>query len=177
MVVNGQAQVIEARCDGALACLGSCPRGALKVTSRPELVCPSASAIAKCLEPATNPNQGLINWPIKIGLINPVNAFSGYSELLVAADCVGFALSDFRQFQANRPVLIGCPKLDDVDDYARKLTNVLKNHPDLRRVTVAMMTVPCCQGLKWAVDEAVKMAERDLSVASQRISQAGHVQL
>ncbi|MDR1607952.1 MAG: 4Fe-4S ferredoxin [Deltaproteobacteria bacterium] len=177
LVVNGQAQVIESRCDGALACLGSCPKGALKIRPRAQLAEVVAVARPQAQAPVNEPKAPLKSWPIQLKLINPGQVFSGEKELLIAADCVGFALPSFREFMDNRPVLIGCPKLDDVDFYVEKLAHLLKNQPDLTKVTVAIMTVPCCQGLKWAVEEAMKRLDRPYPVKSQRISIEGQIKI
>ena len=88
------------------------------------------------------PSQ-LSQWPVQIRLV-PVNApyFDG-AKLLIAADCTAYAYANFHQkFIRGHIVLVGCPKLDDVD-YADKLTEIIRQN-DIRSVTVARMEVPCC---------------------------------
>lgn len=95
----------------------------------------------------------LENWPVQIKLA-PLSApyFSG-RELLVAADCAAYACADFHsRFMSGRPVLIGCPKLDDTD-YSEKLSHIIRNN-GITSVTVVRMEVPCCGGLEAAVRKA-----------------------
>ena len=83
------------------------------------------------------PSQ-LSQWPVQIRLV-PVNApyFDG-AKLLIAADCTAYAYANFHQkFIRGHIVLVGCPKLDDVD-YADKLTDIIRQN-DIRSVTVARM--------------------------------------
>ena len=66
----------------------------------------------------------------------PVNApyFDG-AKLLIAADCTAYAYANFHQkFIRGHIVLVGCPKLDEVD-YADKLTEIIRQN-DIRSVTV-----------------------------------------
>jgi hypothetical protein len=51
-------------------------------------------------------------------------------------------------------VLIGCPKLDSVD-YSDKLAEIIKNN-DIKSVTVVRMEVPCCGGIAWMAENALK---------------------
>jgi hypothetical protein len=54
----------------------------------------------------------------------------------------------------NKIVLIGCPKLDDVD-YSEKLTEIIRRN-DIKSVTVVRMEVPCCGGIEKAVITSLK---------------------
>jgi hypothetical protein len=51
-------------------------------------------------------------------------------------------------------LLIGCPKLDDVDGYTEKLTEIFRLN-GIRSVTVVRMEVPCCGGIARAVRSAI----------------------
>lgn len=85
----------------------------------------------------------LQNWPVQIKLA-PINApyFSG-ANLLIAADCTAYAYANFHsEFIKGKIVLIGCPKLDDID-YSEKLTQIIKQN-DIKSVTIVRMEVPCC---------------------------------
>ncbi|MDR2141957.1 MAG: 4Fe-4S ferredoxin [Deltaproteobacteria bacterium] len=181
-IADGKARVNESCCDGFLHCLGSCPKGALKVVARPaealeaggqkgspELPWPGLELERSALV------KGLTSWPIKFEMISPKAPFLSSSELVLAADCTAFAFPGFQGFLAGRPLLIGCPKFN-ADNYADKLTSVLLNNPNLRKITVVMMTVPCCQGLKWVTDQAASRAGRDLAVSPYRVSQTGQFQ-
>ena len=69
--------------------------------------------------------------------------------------------------------LIGCPKLDGVQ-YADKLTQILQNN-EIRSVTVARMTVPCCGGLTWAVEQALERSGKQIPLRIVTISPDGKI--
>ncbi len=90
----------------------------------------------------------LKNWPVQLHLI-PENApFLKGSDLLLAADCTAFTVPDFHKRFLNGKILaIGCPKLDDsYETYEKKLAEIIKNS-SLNSLTIAIMEVPCCNGL------------------------------
>lgn len=192
IIVNGRAQLVQERfCDGLGACLGDCPAGALKIVSRiatpyEKAACPTEEAtdgggLMSCKDlsdrqPCQPPlSHGLTSWPIQLRLVSPNAPFLAVPELLLAADCTAFAYPFFRStFLTQGPLLIGCPKLDEIDSYVEKMASLLKNNPGLQKIVVVMMTVPCCSGLEWLVEEAVARAKRpDVIITPYRISPAG----
>jgi len=75
---------------------------------------------------------------------------------VIAADCVPFACANFHSdFLKGKSLVIGCPKLDDIEFYKQKLTAILKNS-SIRSITVVNMEVPCCFGLQHIVKEAIQ---------------------
>ncbi len=104
-------------------------------------------------EAAEVPSQ-LQNWPIQLKLVPPDAPFREGANLIIAADCVPFALSGFhRRLLRGKSLLIGCPKLDGADEYVDKLAAIFKQvKPE--KVTVAIMEVPCCRGLLQIVEKA-----------------------
>lgn len=97
----------------------------------------------------------LSNWPVQIKLV-PVNApyFSG-ADILIAADCVPFAYPDFHdKLLSGKVLLIGCPKLDDLELYKEKISQIVANN-DIRSIAYARMEVPCCSGLVSVIKEAI----------------------
>jgi hypothetical protein len=92
---------------------------------------------------------------VQIKLV-PVHApYFEDANLLVAADCTGYAFGDFHErFMKNHITLIGCPKLDE-GDYTEKLTAIIRDN-NIRSVTVARMEVPCCGGIENAVKRALQ---------------------
>jgi hypothetical protein len=71
-------------------------------------------------------------------------------------------------------LLIGCPKLDEIDAYVEKMASLLKNNPGLQKIVVVMMTVPCCSGLEWLVEEAMVRTKRmDVIITPYQISPTG----
>ncbi|MEG2199345.1 MAG: 4Fe-4S binding protein, partial [Anaerovorax sp.] len=97
----------------------------------------------------------LQQWPVQLKLV-PVHApYFENANLLIAADCSGFAYGNFHnEFMKNRITLIGCPKLD-AGDYTEKLTAILSEN-NIKSVTVVRMEVPCCSGIANATINALK---------------------
>lgn len=98
----------------------------------------------------------LSNWPVQIKLV-PANApyFKG-ADILVAADCVPFAYPEFHEkLLKGKVLLVGCPKLDDIEFYKEKIAEIVKNN-DIKSVTYVHMEVPCCFGLVTAIQEAIE---------------------
>ena len=100
----------------------------------------------------------LRHWPVQLGLISPSASYLDGADLLIAADCVPFAMADFHQrLLRGRVVAVSCPKLDDTTPYVHKLATIIRNK-GLRSITVVRMQVPCCQGLVRMVQLAMGMA-------------------
>lgn len=107
---------------------------------------------------ANRPEAELTHWPVQLHLVNPQARFLKNADLLIAADCVPFAHADFhRTFLAERSLLIGCPKLDDLDAYHKKLVEIFKQN-DLNTITLVHMEVGCCFGLSRLVKSALQEA-------------------
>jgi hypothetical protein len=106
----------------------------------------------------------------------PVNApYFQDADLLIAADCVPFAFADFhRKFLRGRALVVGCPKLDDVEAYHRKLTEIFR-HNDIRMVEVAHMEVPCCFGLVRLVQMALKDSGKEIPLVLTKVGIRGDV--
>jgi len=82
---------------------------------------------APASEPAATdcPSQ-LGHWPVQLALVPPGAPFLQNADLLLAADCVPFAMADFHaRFLHGRSVVVGCPKLDDPQKYVEKLADIL----------------------------------------------------
>lgn len=95
---------------------------------------------------AAAPSQ-LATWPVQLALVNPQAPWLREADLLLVADCVPFAFAGFHaQLLRGRPVVIGCPKLDDAPVHVDKLAAILRAAAP-RSLTIAHMEVPCCRGL------------------------------
>ncbi len=130
--------------------------------------CPGS--MSRTVEPASTTESqkesvgsALTNWPIQIKLAPPVAPYFEDADLLIAADCVPFAVAGFHQFLQGKVLLIGCPKLDEADFYTNKLGQIIKDN-NIKSVTVAHMEVPCCFGLDALVKQAVNTSGKDLEV-------------
>ncbi|MEM2901134.1 MAG: 4Fe-4S binding protein [Candidatus Bathyarchaeia archaeon] len=202
-IVNGKLRVFEGLCDGLGACVGACPKGALTVEEReaeeftlhltrgglkPNIKQPGWEKAKPRREKrlTVNPQEPshLSQWPVKLELVNPHSQFFKDCELLVAADCTPIACRDFhREFLRGRKIVTGCPKFGDVNLYLWKLTEILKfSQP--RALKVVRMEVPCCGGLRYIAEQAVKNAtsptaieveETVVGVNGKVLSQAGPV--
>ncbi len=97
----------------------------------------------------------LRQWPIQLNLLPPHAPFFKDVDLLIAADCVGFANPNLHsQLIKGKAIAIGCPKLDDIHAYKEKIKSIIEMN-DLNSITVAIMEVPCCFGLYKIVEEAL----------------------
>ncbi len=119
--------------------------------------------------------SALNHWPVQIRLVPPTAPFLKGADLLVAADCVPVAHADFQaRFLAGRAVMIGCPKFDDPNGYVDKFTEVFQT-ADIKSITLAIMEVPCCSGMKAIVREALNRCGRDIPVRETVISTRGEI--
>ena len=159
-IIDGKAELArEHFCDGLGDCLPECPTGAISFDEReaPEYDEKAVKEALELVKPSSTADSvsKLQNWPVQIKLA-PANApyFDG-AKLFIAADCTAYAYASFHQdFIRNKVILIGCPKLDQVD-YSEKLTEIIQNN-NIQSVTIARMEVPCCSGLEMAAKKALQ---------------------
>lgn len=137
---------------------------------------PSAGLARQTPSPDTPGNRtsssksALGQWPVQLRLVPPNAPFLRGSRLLLAADCVPFAYADFHaDLLSGHTLLVGCPKLDDVETYVQRLAQII-SQANLQSITVARMEVPCCGGLMWLVHSAIKQAGKQVAVEQVVIS-------
>jgi len=130
----------------------------------------------KMATPAQEVPSALTQWPVQMHLINPAASYFYGADLLVAADCVGFAHGNFHNdFIKGRKMVIACPKLDQGQDiYIQKLVGLI-DQSKVNTITVVIMEVPCCGGLSRTVKLATQMASRKVPVKEVVISIRGEV--
>lgn len=134
-----------------------CPGSALRTRNSGH----SAEVNASLAKETPAEPSSLKHWPVQLRLVPPEAPFLQNADILICADCVPFAVPDFhRRFLRDRVVLVGCPKLDDLDYYRRKLNDIFRTTRP-RRVVVLRMEVPCCAGLAQAAIEARHLAAPD----------------
>jgi ferredoxin len=203
-IIDGKARLIsETYCDGLGACLEECPQGAITISEREaegfdeEAVrrhlndrdhndrempsCPGSRMIEltanqpRTAQEKITISSRLRNWPVQLRLA-PVDApYFRDADLLLAADCVPFALPDFHsRLLEGKILLIGCPKLDDAAFYDRKLTSILKEN-DIKSLTVAHMEVPCCFGLIELAKRAILESGKDIEFRTVKIGIRGEL--
>jgi Pyruvate/2-oxoacid:ferredoxin oxidoreductase delta subunit len=128
--------------------------------------------------PPAAPRQGgsaLGHWPVQLHLVSPQAPWLAGAHLLVAADCVPFAYAGFHaDFLAGRALVIGCPKLDDTQAYADKLSEICARN-DLASITVIRMEVPCCGGIAWAAREGAARSGKPVPIHDVVIGLDGSV--
>lgn len=95
---------------------------------------------------------------LQLHLVSPFAPYFQGADLLIAADCTAFSIGGFHQdLLKGKKLVIACPKLDDTTGYIEKLAELLKRN-DIKSLTVAIMTVPCCSGLYHMIEEAVALS-------------------
>ncbi len=182
-IINGKAKLVkDTYCDGLGACLGQCPQGAITVTER-EADAFNEAEVHEYLKskdttnPAVAPPNPLPQkpqWPVKLDLVPPKAPFFENADLLLAADCAPVALRSFHDLMAGKRVIIGCPKFNDARAYAAKLTEILRQN-NVASVTVVHMEVPCCTGLKWAVNKALEGSGKHVPVKEFEVKVGGDI--
>ncbi|NTV12658.1 MAG: 4Fe-4S binding protein [Desulfobulbaceae bacterium] len=119
--------------------------------------------------------SALGHWPVQIRLVPPTAPFLKGCDLLVAADCTALAYPDFhRDFLAGRAVMLGCPKFDDAPAYVQKFKEIFEIAQP-KSVTLVIMEVPCCGGMRNIIAEALKLSGREIAVAEAVIGVRGEV--
>lgn len=123
----------------------------------------------------SSPSQ-LRQWPIQMHLISPRVSFFRNSNLLLAADCVSFAMGNFHNdYLKGRTLAIACPKLDqNMQVYVDKLVGLI-DEAQINSITVMIMEVPCCGGLVKLVQQALQMSQRDVPVNVLVVSLEGKI--
>jgi NAD-dependent dihydropyrimidine dehydrogenase PreA subunit len=143
---------------------GAAPRRRLAVVPDGPPAPPAAPAVG---------GSTLGQWPVQLRLVSPAAPYFQGADLLVAADCVPFAYARFHEdFLAGRRLVVGCPKLDALDEQYRKLSAIVATG-GVRSVTVVKMAVPCCQGIVEAARAAVQACGRDVPFDVQTVGLRG----
>jgi NAD-dependent dihydropyrimidine dehydrogenase PreA subunit len=204
-IIDGKAKLVsEIYCDGLGACIGHCPQDAItieqreaeefdeeatkahlvkeqKAPSQTDFVCPGTMARqlkekgkSEDKNAAAVPSQ-LSHWPVQLKLVPPNALYFADADLLLVADCVPFAMSDFHnKFLKEHSVVVGCPKLDNADFYIEKLATILKSNK-LNSLTVLHMEVPCCFGLTHIARQAIAHSGNEMAFEDVTIDLNGNV--
>jgi len=107
----------------------------------------------------------LRQWPIQLHLISPTAPYYQGADVLLAADCVGYALGDFhREFMKGKAIAIACPKLDDGQEMYEGKIKAWFEEAKINTLTVVIMQVPCCMGLMGLVNQAAEESKRKVPV-------------
>jgi ferredoxin len=180
-IVNGKAKIIkETYCDGLGACLGQCPQNAITIEEREaepfnekEAHNHFQTAKIPSAPPSTQPQKP--QWPVKLNLVPAKASFFENADLLLAADCAPIAIKNFHdKLMPGKRVIIGCPKFNDAQAYAQKLADILRQN-NIASITIAHMEVPCCVGLKWAVNKAFELSGKVVPVVEFEVKIGGEI--
>ena len=116
--------------------------------SHPQITsCPSAAMLhwekkEEAAGQGAKISSELRQWPIQLHLVPPKAPYFQNADLMLVADCVPFAYGNFHpDFLKGKAIAIGCPKLDDVDAYISKATQILESS-DIRSLKVVSLL--CC---------------------------------
>lgn len=147
--------------------VSSCP-GSRVAALRP----PTGAPVAAAGDVASRLRQ----WPIQLHLLPPTAPFLEGAELLLAADCVAYAVGGFHQAHLDgRALAIACPKLDSQQEaYVAKLAAMI-DHGGIRAIEVMVMEVPCCRGLVQLAHAALARASRTVPVRIAVVGIGGEV--
>lgn len=129
-------------------------------------------------ETANNVKQQseLRQWPVQMHLINPSASYFQNADVLLAADCVAFAMGNFHSdFLKNKSLAIACPKLDSNKEvYVEKLVAMIEQSK-INTLTVMIMEVPCCGGLVQMAQMASQKATRKVPIKLINVALDGSV--
>ena len=196
--------ISEIYCDGLGACLGTCPQDAISIEKRQadefdedatkqhlaqknlsqtsnSQVCPGLQS-AMLREKGVNVDSSVLNvpsqlshWPVQLKLVSPKAPYFENADLLLVADCVPFTMGDFHnRLLKQHSIVIGCPKLDDVDFYIDKFAEILKAN-NLKSLTVVHMEVPCCLGLVYVTQKAMEKSGKKISYKDVTVNLKGNI--
>lgn len=156
-------------CDGGHSHEEGCPGSQSKTFSASEY--PAGKE-----ETQTDAPSRLSHWPVQMHLINPGAQQYQQADLLLAADCVAFAMGDFHQKHLKGKALaIACPKLDSNKEvYVQKLIALI-NEARINTITVMKMEVPCCSGILQMAQMSLGNAQRKIPIKAITVSVEGEI--
>ena len=196
--------ISEIYCDGLGACIGHCPEDAITIEQRDaadfdeeatkehlsrqeeatapvDFVCPGVAAQQFAQQGGSTPQatakvpSQLGQWPVQMKLVSPHAPYFANADLLLVADCAAFAVGDFHsRFLKGRSIVIGCPKLDDVQFYVEKLAAILQANK-LKSLSVIHMEVPCCSGLTHIARQAIARNKIEMAFEDVTIDLHGNI--
>ena len=104
-------------------------------------------------------------WPVQLHLIPAMAPHFRKADVLLAADCVAYAMGNFhKKYLKNKTLAIACPKLDSNQEvYAEKLRALIEE-AEINTLTVITMEVPCCRGLLMLAKNAAERTSRRIPV-------------
>ena len=109
--------------------------------------------------------SALNHWPVQMHLIGPHAPQYMNADVVLAADCVAYALGNFHQkYLSGKALAIACPKLDQNQQIYLEKLKALIDEAKINTLTVMIMQVPCCGGLLQLAKQAAEQADRNIPV-------------
>jgi NAD-dependent dihydropyrimidine dehydrogenase PreA subunit len=149
----------------AAACApsGGCP-GSRSQSFGPRATAPAGAAGQAGSAGGPQPSE-LSHWPVQMHLIAPGAPHFRGSDLVLAADCVAYALGDFHHsYLKGKTLAIACPKLDEQQEVYLEKLKALIDEAKINTLTVMIMQVPCCRGLLALAKAAAAQASRKVPI-------------
>jgi len=126
--------------------------------------------------PAAGSQSQLRQWPVQLHLVSPVAPYYQGADVLLAADCVAYALGTFHgDYLRGKSLAIACPKLDGGQEtYYEKIKNWIED-AKINTLTIMIMQVPCCSGLLKLAEQAAKDATRKVPIKYSVVGIQGEI--
>jgi ferredoxin len=180
-IIDNKARLIsDLFCDGLGACLGHCPEGAIAIEQREAGEYSEREVMKNIVKQGPNVIKAhlsqLRQWPVQMQLISPMAEYFKNSDVVLAADCVAYALGNFHeQWLKGKSIAIACPKLDEKKEAYREKLIALIDKATINTITVMTMEVPCCSGLLRLAEEAASSALRKIPIKSVIVGIEGDI--
>jgi len=159
----------KAKGEATLAC--GCPSTSIQ-SFMPGGPC---QGVVSNLDESSAAESALSHWPVQITLVPPTAPFLKGADLLVLADCVPVAFPSLhRDFLKGKAVMMGCPKLDNVEPYIEKFAQIFKS-AGVKSITSVVMEVPCCAGLPMVVKKGLALSGAQIPMEEVVISTRGKI--
>ncbi|HEY7586217.1 MAG TPA: hypothetical protein VH866_06880 [Candidatus Deferrimicrobiaceae bacterium] len=121
------------------------------------------------------PSQ-LRQWPIQLHLVSPAAPYFQGADVVLAADCVPFAMANFHNdYLKGKALAIACPKLDGGQEVYIEKIRALYEESGINTLTVLIMQVPCCRGLLATAVQALQGSSRKVPIRYAVVSLQGEV--
>jgi len=121
------------------------------------------------------PSQ-LRQWPIQLHLVSPAAPYYQGADVVLAADCVPFAMGNFHNdFLKGKALAIACPKLDGGQETYVEKIRAWYEEAKINTLTVMIMQVPCCRGLLSTAVQALQGSKRKVPIRYVIVSLQGEV--
>lgn len=118
----------------------------------------------------------LRQWPVQLHLVSPHASYFKGADVVLAADCVAFAMGNFhRDYLKGKALAIACPKLDDGKEIYVEKIKAMIDEAKINMLIVVRMEVPCCGGLLALAKEGLARASRKVPIKEVVVGITGEV--